>query len=62
MFMGVRRGVQEGCFDSEYAQQIDQLRAYSFSSLFILDVATQSQKDHKLFSATYILCGKKLCN
>ncbi len=31
-------------------------------SLFILDVATQSQKDHKLFSATYILCNKKIGN
>jgi hypothetical protein len=26
--------------------------------LFILDVATKSQKDHKLFSTTYILCKK----
>jgi len=26
---------------------------YSISSLFILDVATLSQKDHKLFSATH---------
>jgi len=34
--------------------------SYSFSSLFILDVATESQKDHKLFSATYILCNKKI--
>ncbi len=31
-----------------------------FSSLFILHLVTQSQKDHKLFSATYILCSKKL--
>ena len=29
------------------------------SSLFILDVTTYSQKDHKIFSATYILCSKK---
>jgi len=36
--------------------------AYSFSSLFILDVATQSQKDHKLFSTTYILCNIKIGN
>jgi len=35
---------------------------YSFSSLFILDVATWSQKNHKLFSAIYILCGKKIVN
>ncbi len=35
---------------------------YSFSSLFILDVATLSQKDHKLFSAPYILCSKIICN
>jgi len=35
---------------------------YSFSSLFILYVATESQKDHKLFSATYILCNKKIGN
>jgi len=27
--------------------------------MIILDVATQSQKDHKLFSATYNLCSKK---
>ena len=27
--------------------------------MFILDVAIKSQKDHKLFSATYILCSKK---
>ena len=32
-------------------------RAYTFSSMFILDVATKSQKDHKLFSATYTLCS-----
>jgi len=37
-------------------------RAYSFSSLFILDVTTLSQKDHKLFSTTYILCSKKFGN
>ncbi len=36
--------------------------ACSFSSLFILDVATQSQKDHKLFSTTYNLCSKKISN
>jgi len=30
-----------------------------FSSLFILDVATYSQKDQKLFSATHFLCSKK---
>jgi len=30
-----------------------QWQAYSFSSLFILDVATKSRKDHKLLSATY---------
>jgi len=34
----------------------------AYSSLFILDVTTKSQKDHKLFSATNILCSKKLCN
>ncbi len=34
--------------------------AYSFSSLFISDVATYSQKDHKLFSTTYNLCCKKI--
>ena len=32
-------------------------QAYTFSSMFILDVASKSQKDHKLFSATYILCS-----
>jgi len=36
--------------------------AYSFSSLFILDVSTKSQKDHKLFNATYNLCSKKISN
>ncbi len=37
--------------------------AFSFtSSLFILDVTTQSQKDHKLLSATYNLCSKKIGN
>jgi len=36
--------------------------AYSFSSLFILDVATESQKDHKLFSAICNLCSKKISN
>jgi len=30
--------------------------------MFILDVATKSQKDHKLFSATYILYSKKFVN
>jgi len=39
-----------------------QCRSYSFSSLFILDVATYSQIDHKLFSATHILCSKKIGN
>jgi len=34
--------------------------AYTFSSLFILDVATLSQKDHKLFITTYNLCSKKI--
>jgi len=34
-------------------------QAHSFSSFFIADVATWSQKDHKLFSATYILCSKR---
>ena len=28
----------------------------------VLDVATKSQKDHKLYSTTYILCSKKICN
>jgi len=37
-----------------------QWQAYTFGSLFISDVATSSQKDLKLFSATYILCSKKL--
>ncbi len=42
---------------------IPQWGAYSFSSsMFILDVATKSQKDHKLFSAIYNLCSKKICN
>jgi hypothetical protein len=36
--------------------------ADAFSSLFTLDVTTFSQKDCKLFSATYILCSKKFCN
>jgi hypothetical protein len=36
--------------------------AYSFSSSFVLDVATESQKDHKLFSATFILCNKNFGN
>jgi hypothetical protein len=30
--------------------------------MFRLDVATYSQKDHKLFSATYNLCSKKIAN
>jgi hypothetical protein len=42
--------------------KLDEWRAYSFSSLFILDVATESQKDHKLFSATYNLCSEKIGN
>ncbi len=29
------------------------------SSLFILDVSTESQKNYELFNATYILCNKK---
>jgi hypothetical protein len=37
-----------------------QWQAYSFSSVFILYIATQSQKNHKLFSATYIICGKNM--
>ena len=37
-----------------------QWQAYSFSLLFILDVATKSQKNHKLLSATYSLCNKKI--
>jgi len=36
--------------------------AYSFSSLFILDVDTWSQKIHKLFSASYNLCSKNIGN
>jgi hypothetical protein len=36
-----------------------QRQAYSFSSLFTLDVATKSQKDHNLFSATYIYVPSK---
>ena len=39
-----------------------QWRAYAFSSMFVLDVATKSPKDHKLLRATYILCSKKICN
>ena len=39
-------------------KQFKQWRAYAFSSMFILDVAPKSQKDHKLFSAPYILCIK----
>ncbi len=34
--------------------------AFSLSSFFILDVITKSQKDQKLFSATYILCNKQM--
>jgi len=40
----------------------EQWQAYSFSSLFMSDVATKSQKDHKLFSATYNLCSKRTDN
>ncbi len=40
--------------------KVCQSRAYSFSSLFISDVATLSQNDHKLCSATYILYSKKM--
>jgi len=36
--------------------------AYTFSSLFVLDVATKSQKDHQLFSTAYNLCSKKIGN
>jgi len=36
--------------------------AYSFSSLFILNVTTLSQKDLKLFSTTYNFCSKKIGN
>ena len=36
--------------------------ADAFSLVFILDVVTLSQQDHKLFSTTYILCSKKFCN
>jgi len=43
-------------------QLLSNVNGNSFSSLFILDVATYSQKDHKLFSATYILCSKKFSN
>ncbi len=43
-------------------QSLTQWGDDAFSSLFILDVPTESQKDHKLFSATYILCSKKFCN
>lgn len=39
---------------------LSQGRAYYFSSLIVSDVATQSQMGNKLFSATYILCIKKL--
>ncbi len=47
-------------FHSMY--KILQWGAYSFSLLFVLDVATKSQKDHKAFSATYNLCSKKMDN
>ena len=54
----------------EYFLRLDLLlldfrwQTYAFSSMFILDVTTKSQKDHKLYSATYtcILCSKKICN
>jgi len=36
--------------------------AYYFSSIFISDVATLSQKHHKHFIATYILCSKNIGN
>jgi hypothetical protein len=36
--------------------------ADTFSSLFRFDVAISSQKDHKLLSATNILCSKKFYN
>ncbi len=39
-----------------------QWRAYSFSSLFILDVPHLITKGHKLFTSTYILCNKKFGN
>ena len=39
-----------------------QWQAYAFSSMFVFDVATKSQKDHKLFSTIYILCSKKVSN
>ncbi len=37
-------------------------QAYSFSWLFISDVATKLQKDHKLFNTTYSMCNKKVGN
>jgi len=36
--------------------------AYYFSPLFTLDITTESQKGHKLFLASYILCNKKFGN
>jgi len=36
--------------------------AFSFSSIFISDVDTLSQKGHKLISVTYFLCVKKIGN
>jgi len=42
-----------------------QCGAYSFSSFIILDVATYSQKNHKLFSTiigTYISWSQKIGN
>ena len=41
--------------------KLKQWWAYAFRSMFILDAATKSQKDHKLFSATYSLWSKKIC-
>jgi len=37
-----------------------QWQVYSLSSLFILDVVTKSQKDHKLFKTTCILLSRKM--
>ncbi len=42
--------------------RIQQWQADAYSSLFTLDVAIKSQINHKLFSATYILCSKTFCN
>ena len=47
---------------SPYSKSYTQWEDDTFSSLLILDGATKSQKDHKLFSATYILCSEKFCN